>query len=126
VWGYPYPPKVPASSVPAMKTQEIQRLAVVDPDLYALAIEMERRYRGGKHFRGDDVWTVKAKHKETGEVEQFECEAPSAQVARSLFRYAFNDVERPYRYKLSASQAVPGLGRNFKWQDVDLVELKVT
>lgn len=123
--GLPIPPKSACFFCPAMREIEIQRLAVVDPDLYKLAIEMEAIYRGGKHFRGDDVWTVKGKHKETGEVYEMTCHAESAEDARSRFRATYDDTSRPYKYTVSPCRAVPGLGRSFAWQDVP-VELSFT
>ena len=123
--GLPLPPKSACFFCPAMRQIEIQRLAVVDPDMYWLAIEMEAMYRGGHHFRGDQSWTVRAKHKETSEKEIFECQAQDAADARRQFREAYNDTARPFKYQLSASKAVPGLGRNFAWKDVELVQLSV-
>lgn len=116
--GLPIPPKSACFFCPAMREIEIQRLAVVDPDLYKLAIEMETIYRGGKHFRGDDVWTVKGKHKETGEVYEMNCHADDIESARTQFRTNYDDLARPYKYVVSACRAVPGLGRSFAWQDV--------
>ena len=101
-----------------MRTQEIERLAVVDPDYYRLAIEMEAMYRGGHHFRGEDSWTVKGKHRLTGEIYKMEVTASDAAAARQQFRVAYDDTNRPFQYKLSCYRAVPGLGRNFAWQDV--------
>lgn len=118
----PLPPKSACYFCPAMKQQEIQRLAVVDPDLYALAIELERLYRDGHHFRGDDAWVVRGKCKD-GQVE-FVCRAESAADARKQFREKHNDEKRPYKYKLSCSAAVPGLGRSFAWKNVELVQLQ--
>ena len=117
--GLPIPPKSACFFCPAMRQIEIQRLAVIDPDLYKLAIEMEGLYRGGHHFRGDDFWTVKAQHKETGEKYSHECFAPDADGARADFRAKYDDTARPYKYKLRAHRAVPGLGRSFAWKDVE-------
>lgn len=116
--GLPVPPKSACFFCPAMHKEEIERLAVVDPEYYKLAIAMEALYRGGHHFRGDDFWTIKAKNKETNEVVKFECTAADAATAREHFRNAYHDWRRPYKYKLSATAAVPGLGRNFAWKDI--------
>ncbi len=121
--GLPIPPKSACFFCPAMRQIEIQRLAVVDPDLYRLAIELEALYRGGQHFRGDDFWTVKAKHKETGETETHECFVADADAARADFRLRYDDTAKPYKYKLRAYPAVPGLGRSFAWKDV-LVQIE--
>lgn len=116
--GLPIPPKSACFFCPAMRVNEIERLAVVDPDYYALAIEMEAMYRGGHHFRGEDSWTVKGKHKLTNEIYKMEVTASDAASARQQFRVAYDDTNRPFQYKLSCYRAVPGLGRNFAWQDV--------
>ncbi len=118
--GLPVPPKSACFFCPAMRQIEIMRLAQVDPDLYLLAIEMEAIYRGGKHFRGDSFWTVKGKHKETGELYVHECTATSADMARVSFRTTYDDTAKPFKYVLSAYPAVPGLGRSFAWQDVEV------
>ena len=117
--GLPLPPKSACFFCPAMRQIEILQLARVDPDLHALALEMERLYRGGKHFKGDTFWTVKATHKVTGEKEVFECFADDAAGAREQFRAAYDDTAKPYKYKLRNYPAVPGLGRSFAWQDVE-------
>jgi len=129
--GLPLPPKSACFFCPAMKRQEIKRLAVVDPDYYKLAIEMERLYRDGHHFRGDRFWTVTARLKEfegdkAPDPIKFVCEADNAAEARLQFRTEYNDQKRPYKYKTSCSPAVPGLGRNFAWKDVstELVQLQ--
>ncbi|QDT26824.1 hypothetical protein Enr10x_21340 [Gimesia panareensis] len=116
--GLPIPPKSACFFCPAMRQTEIQRLAKVDPDLHRLAIEMESIYRGGKHFLGENHWTVKAVHKETGEKETWDCTAIDAVTARREFRYAFDDASRPYKYKVKAYPAVPGLGRDFAWAEL--------
>ena len=121
--GLPIPPKSACFFCPAMRQIEIQRLAIVDRELYLLAMEMESLYRGGKHFRGDDFWTIKAKHKTTGEKEVHECFAADAAAARADFRQRYDDTARPYRYKVRAYPAVPGLGRSFAWKDV-LVQIE--
>lgn len=118
--GLPIPPKSACFFCPAMRLIEIRRLAKVDPDFYILAIAMELLYRNGKHFRGDNYWTVKAKRKETGEKEEMTTVADDAADARYQFRRAFNDLARPHRYELRVYPAVPGLGRNFAWLDVEV------
>jgi hypothetical protein len=119
--GLPVPPKSACFFCPAMKQIEIIRLARVDPDLYRLAIAMEEIYRGGQHFRGDNFWTVKAKRKDTKEVVVFECLAESAVEARTVFRVNHDDQVKPYRYVLDAYRAVPGLGRDSAWRDLEIV-----
>jgi len=121
--GLPIPPKSACFFCPAMHRVEIERLAVIDPDQYRLAIEMEALYRGGHHFRGDTFWTVKAEHKETKEKESFECHAADGDAARAEFRRTFNDMQKPFKYKLRAHRAVPGLGRSFAWRDVEVPDL---
>jgi hypothetical protein len=106
-----------------MKRQEIQRLAVVDPDYYKLAIEMERLYRDGHHFRGDRFWTVTARLKDAPvgtDPIKFTCEADDAAGSRKQFREQYDDTKRPFKYKTSCIAAVPGLGRNFAWYNVDI------
>ena len=59
------------------------------------------------------------KYKETKEKVEFECFADDGDSARAQFRATYNDVVRPYRYKVRAYVAVPGLGRSFAWKDVE-------
>jgi hypothetical protein len=118
--GLPLPPKSACFFCPAMRTNEIERLAIVDPDYYRLAIEMEAMYRGGHHFRGEDTWTVKGKHRQTAEIYKLEVQAKNAAEARAKFRSVYNDTASPFQYQLSTYQAVPGLGRNFAWKDVSV------
>ena len=118
--GLPLPPKSACFFCPAMKPVEIELLRRDEPDCYALAIEMERLYRGGRHYRGDDTWTVAATHKITRETTSFDCTAASAAEARQKFRYMMKDTARPYQWNAAPSSAVPGLGRNFSWQDREL------
>jgi len=122
--GLPIPPKSACFFCPAMRQIEIQRLAIVDPDMYKLAIELEAMYRGGKHFRGDTFWTVKGVHKETGEKAVHECFVADAAAARESFRSTYDDTARPYKYKIRTYPAVPGLGRSFAWKNIE-VELPV-
>jgi hypothetical protein len=114
--GLPLPPKSACFFCPAMKQFEIEQLKVEDPWMYALAIEMERLYRAGPHFRGDNMWTVRAEHRVTGEKVELVVTATSPDGARTCFREQFKDTGRPYQWKLGVSQAVPGLGRNFRWE----------
>lgn len=118
--GLPVPPKSACFFCPAMRQIEILRLATVDPELYLLAMEMEKLYRGGHHYRGDTFCTVKAVHKETGEKVSYECFADDIAGARVQFRAAYGDTVSPYRYKVRVYPAVPGLGRSFAWRDVEL------
>lgn len=113
--GLPLPPKSACFFCPAMRPIEIAQLQQSDPELYALAIEMERLFREGRHFRGDNLWTVKAKHKVTGEEGAHEVIADTATQARTLVRALLDDDASPYQWKLTASATVPGLGRNFAW-----------
>lgn len=113
--GLPLPPKSACFMCPAMKGIEIEQLKRDEPECYALAIEMERLYREGPHFRGDNVWSIKATNKQTNETVETEVTAKSADGARTVFRRQVGDVFRPYRWTTNVSQAVPGLGRNFAW-----------
>lgn len=115
--GLPVPPKSACFFCPAMRPIEIAQLQRDDPEEYALAIEMERLYRAGHHYRGDNVWTVKGRHKITKEVVEFETVAASAAAARAAFREHYKDTERPYQWKADPSPAVPGLGRSFRWDE---------
>lgn len=117
--GLPLPPKSACFFCPAMRDVEILRLAKVDPDFHKLALEMERLYRSGEHFRGDDTWTVKGVRKDTGEKVEIDVVATSAAEARDKFRRSYNDTASPHRWKLQASQAVVGLGRNRKWSEIE-------
>lgn len=112
--GLPLPPKSACFFCPAMKDLEILQLAKSEPTMYALAMEMQRLYRAGRHFRGDNVWTVKARHKITGEKYQTEVEANSMAEVRSIVRATLKDSS-PYRWDISASAAVAGLGRSSQW-----------
>lgn len=49
--GLPVPVKSACFFCPAMKKPELVDLAETAPDLYGLAIALEDRYRGGKHFQ---------------------------------------------------------------------------
>lgn len=113
--GLPVPPKSACFFCPAMKQFEIEKLRREEPELYALAIEMERLYRIGPHYRGDGVWTVKAMHKVTREKMSVEVVAESAAHARLQFRTQMKDTSSPYQWNCNPSPAVPGLGRSFPW-----------
>ncbi len=115
--GLPVPPKSACFFCPAMKEVEILQLKSREPELYALALEMERLYRGGRHFRGDDTWTVRATHKTTKEKLEVAVQAHSPAQARAQFRAQVQD-SRPYQWDCKPSRAVPGLGRSFKWEDI--------
>lgn len=114
--GLPRPPKSACFFCPATTRMEIEMLQITDPVLYMLAVEMERVYRGGKHFRGDNVWTVKAKHKVTGEEMTEELRGETAADVRSVFRSKVTDIVKPYQWQLRVSAAVVGLGRKFRWE----------
>lgn len=118
--GLPVPPKSACFFCPAMRQIEIMRLAQVDHEFYLLALEMEKLYRGGEHFRGDTFCVVKGQHKQTKELEQLECFAVDKADARRQFRAHYQDTAQPYRYTLAVYPAVPGLGRSFAWQAVAL------
>lgn len=122
--GLPLPPKSACFFCPAMKEAEIAQLAVDDPDSHLLALEMERLYRAGRHFRGDNRFTVRAVHKTTGEVETLEVFASSRAEAVAQFRLRYRDTTRPHRYKTSAHSSVVGLGRNFTWTGLSLPVLE--
>ena len=113
--GLPVPPKSACFFCPAMKSVEIELLKRDEPECYALAIEMERLYREGRFFRGDNTWTVKATHKVTQEKCELVVTATTAADARTVFRTKFSDTARPFQWLLSPSPAVPGLGRSFAW-----------
>jgi hypothetical protein len=115
--GLPVPPKSACFFCPAMRQIEIAALRKSEPDLYALSLEMERLYRDGHHFRGDDDWTVKGRHKRTGERQEVHVLAKDAAGARGEFRRLFKDSS-PYQWQVSVSRAVSGLGRHFAWKDV--------
>jgi hypothetical protein len=118
--GLPLPPKSACFFCPSMKEHEIQALRADDPEAWALALEMERRYRAGKHFRGDGCYTVKAEHKTTGEKVEVELHGASAATVVAAFRQTYKDA-RPYQWQVRASLAVPGLGRSFAWQHLPMV-----
>lgn len=120
--GLPLPPKSACFFCPAMRAEEIQLLAQEEPVLLALALEMERIYRKGKHFRGDNVFTVTGKHRITGERYDLVVEANDPADAREQFRAFYDDTARPYRYTLMVSQAVVGLGRSFAWKNLVTIQ----
>lgn len=115
--GLPLPPKSSCFFCSAMQKGEIRELAAEDPTLYAIALEMERLYRAGPHFRGDSLYTVTAKHRQTKERVTETLQAVDVPDARRQFREAYDDTARPHRYTISVSQAVVGLGRHFTWRD---------
>jgi hypothetical protein len=115
--GLPLPPKSACFFCPAMSKIEIAQLRSTDPLMYELAIAMEQTYRLGAHFRGDDSWTVKAKHRVTKEkLEWTETGADKAEV-RTKARTLLKDAS-PFKWDLDLYAAVPGLGRRFAWSDV--------
>lgn len=118
--GLPLPPKSACSFCPAMRREEIEELAKEEPKLYLLALEMERLYREGRHFRGDQTFTVTAKRAQTGEVVKEEMFGQDVAHVRAQFRRAYDDEARPYQYKLSVSRAVVGLGRDRAWKDLKI------
>lgn len=118
--GLPLPPKSACFFCPAMKVEEIAALKNEDPVLYALALEMERLYREGRHFRGDSVFTITAKHRQTGEIEKLSIHGTGIADVRDHFRRTHDDTVKPYRYDLSIHRAVPGLGREFAWTGLSL------
>ncbi len=113
--GLPVPPKSACFFCPASKRHEIDQLVQEEPKLHLLALEMERRYRAGRHFRGDFIYTVKAVHKVTDEQVELEVTATSDQQAREKFRELYDDSARPFQWKVAVSKAVVGLGRTFAW-----------
>lgn len=115
--GLPLPPKSACFFCPAMKDLEILQLQKSDPQLYALAIEMQRLYREGRHFRGDGQWSVKAKHRVTGDAYETTVAANSAAEVRAIVRATLKDVS-PFQWSINASPAVVGLGRNKTWPDL--------
>lgn len=119
--GLPLPPKSACFFCPAMREVEIQLLALEHPELHRLALEMERVYRRGPHFRGDTTYTIKADHRITGERLHVVATVDRPAEARRQFRVAHDDVVRPYAWKLRVSRAVVGLGRDRAWKDVSAV-----
>jgi hypothetical protein len=124
--GLPLPPKSACFFCPAMRGIEIERLKVLDPDLYQLAVEMERLYRTGKHFRGDNAFTVKAVRKDTKEKVELEMTGVDVADVRNQFRQLYDDTARPYRYKVRIYPAVPGLGRSHAWGDHEFISAPQT
>ncbi len=123
--GLPLPPKSACFFCPSMKQAEIEQLEAEEPELYELACEMERGYRIGRHFKGDGVWTVKAKHRQTGELVDLEMRGESPADVRAKFRAAYDDTARPYKYAVDVNSVVVGLGRSFAWSNRRLVSLPV-
>ena len=116
--GLPLPPKSSCFICSAMTRPEIIQLAAEDPWQHALALEVERLYRAGRHFRGDNTFIARGKHRLTGEKEEVTLEAFDVADARAQFRHMFDDEARPFKYDVSVSQAVVGLGRHFTWAGV--------
>lgn len=117
--GLPVPPKSACFFCPAMRPIEIEALRATDPDMYRLAIEMERRYRAGRHFRGDNHFHVVGKRKDTKEKVELDVTADDVASARNLFRRQYNDTVRPYKWDIRVNSAVAGLGRDHRWEDVN-------
>ena len=90
----------------------------------ALALELERMFREGKHFLGDEHWIVKADHKETEETQQFDAWGENAAEVRIVIREMLDDEKRPYKWKLRVNKNVRGLGRGHSWASLDLVQLQ--
>lgn len=109
--GLPVPIKSACFFCPAMKLPEIEDLKCSHPDLYDLAIFMETHYRSGKHFRGDDAFTISLKHKETGEKRKIETVAHDKKEARTIAKLQCNGQWKV----VGVYPAVPGLGRQFAW-----------
>ena len=114
--GLPLPPKSACFFCPSMKDAEIAQLAQDDPVLYRLALAMEERYRAGRHFRGDDAYTVKAVRQGTREKVSLDLRGPDVATVRAQFRQLYNDTAKPYRYKVRISKATVGLGRSETWE----------
>lgn len=115
--GLPLPPKSACFFCPNMKDAEIEELAAEDEVDHALALEMERVYRAGKHFRGDNSYSVNASHRQTGEKVALTIYAGSEAEARDLFRQSHDDNAKPFKYKVRVSPAVRGLGRDHSWAE---------
>jgi len=64
------------------------------------------------------LWTIRGKHKITQEAFQHEVNADTAADARTAARAILKDTGSPFQWELSASAAVPGLGRNKRWSEV--------
>lgn len=114
--GLPLPPKSSCFFCPAMRDIEIAQLAREEPDLYKLALEMERLYREGRHFRGDNFFTVKAVRPATGEKVEMGLFGEDAAAVRDQFRTVYNDTAKPFNYKVRVSPAVRGLSRSESWE----------
>jgi hypothetical protein len=112
--GLPVPPKSACFFCPAAKPSELPDL---DADELALALEMERLYQTGRHFKGADAWMVRAVHRGTREKIQMVLHARSAAEVRQQFRLSHDDTRQPFQYALDLSPAVVGLGRNWSWKD---------
>ena len=115
--GLPLPPKSACFFCPAMHDIEVQLLLREYPELHALAIEMERLYRSGQHFRGDSTYSIKARHRTTRERLVVSLTAASRAHARQQFRATHNDAHRPREWELSVHRAVVGLGIDHTWYE---------
>lgn len=115
--GLPLPPKSACFFCPAMSKIEILQLKQEEPELHRLALEMERVYREGRHFRGEYTWTVKAQHSTTKEKLEWTETGADAAAVRSQARTKLKDTS-PFQWRLATYAAVPGLGRRFAWADV--------
>jgi hypothetical protein len=113
--GLPLPPKSACFFCPSAHQDEINDLARREPKYFVLALEMERLYRAGRHFRGDNCFTVKGKRKKTGETEELTLTCKDEQEARAIFRQSFDDTAKPYKYEVRVNTAVVGLGRDHAW-----------
>jgi hypothetical protein len=115
--GLPLPPKSACFFCPSMKDAEIAELARDEPELYALAMEMERLYRAGRHFRGDNAFSIKAVRQGTKEKVEMSLFGEDAAAVRDQFRVIYDDEVSPFKYKVRVSKAVVGLGRSEAWKD---------
>jgi len=115
--GLPLPPKSACFFCPSMKEAEIVQLAEDEPDLYRLALEMQRRYRDGRHFRGDNAFTISAVRPDTGEKVTQILYGQDVAAVRAQFRMIYDDTVEPFRYRIRVHSAVVGLGRGKVWPD---------
>lgn len=124
--GLPIPPKSACFFCPSAKDAEILQLAATEPDLYRLALEMERLYREGRHFKGDNAFNVSATRKDTKEKVKLILYGEDVAAVRAQFRMIYDDVAQPYRYKVRIEPAVAGLSRSTSWESkripLDLVQ----
>ena len=113
--GLPVPPKSACFFCPSAKNWEVASLRQDYPHLYELALEMERLYQAGSHFRGFDTWSVTAKNKQTKEVIKWQVPATNIGEARGSARATLDDTQRPFKWTIGCTQSIVGLHRTKSW-----------